>query len=277
MTPAVRDPLRRARHAAARADRVDAEGAGRDRRPADPLARDRDLRGAGVRALPALHRLPGRDDRGVRAAPEPGRRGSASKPSTPGSRRRPAAGSSWSPTGSEGGPSAPPTPTASPTSTSRALLDFHRDHGELATMTVVRPHLQWGVAELDGDGRVGGLRREAPQRALDQRRLLLLRAAGPGLPRRRQRPRARAAAAAGGRAAPVRLPPRGLLGLHGHLQGRGRPQRPLGGRRGSLGGRGTRMKRSLVTGATASSPRTWPAPCSSAATASPRSTCRPPA
>jgi glucose-1-phosphate cytidylyltransferase len=32
-----------------------------------------------------------------------------------------------------------------------ALLDFHRGHGALATMTVVQPHLQWGVAELDGD------------------------------------------------------------------------------------------------------------------------------
>jgi glucose-1-phosphate cytidylyltransferase len=37
-----------------------------------------------------------------------------------------------------------------------ALLDFHRERGAAATMTVVRPHLQWGVAELDGDGRVGG-------------------------------------------------------------------------------------------------------------------------
>jgi glucose-1-phosphate cytidylyltransferase len=36
-----------------------------------------------------------------------------------------------------------------------ALLDFHQAHGALATMTVVRPHLQWGVAELDGD-RVAG-------------------------------------------------------------------------------------------------------------------------
>jgi glucose-1-phosphate cytidylyltransferase len=36
------------------------------------------------------------------------------------------------------------------------LLGFHRKHGGLATMTVVRPHLQWGVAELDRDGRVEG-------------------------------------------------------------------------------------------------------------------------
>ncbi len=37
-----------------------------------------------------------------------------------------------------------------------ALLEFHRGHGEAATMTVVRPHLQWGVAELGEDGRVEG-------------------------------------------------------------------------------------------------------------------------
>jgi glucose-1-phosphate cytidylyltransferase len=36
-----------------------------------------------------------------------------------------------------------------------AQLDFHRAHGHLATMTVVQPHLQWGVAELAGD-RVAG-------------------------------------------------------------------------------------------------------------------------
>ncbi|HEU4905776.1 MAG TPA: sugar phosphate nucleotidyltransferase [Solirubrobacterales bacterium] len=37
-----------------------------------------------------------------------------------------------------------------------ALLDFHAEHGGLGTMTVARPHLQWGVAELDGGGRVKG-------------------------------------------------------------------------------------------------------------------------
>ena len=35
------------------------------------------------------------------------------------------------------------------------LLDGHRDAGLAATVTVVRPHLQWGVAELAGD-RVAG-------------------------------------------------------------------------------------------------------------------------
>jgi glucose-1-phosphate cytidylyltransferase len=32
-----------------------------------------------------------------------------------------------------------------------AQLEFHRGHGAAATMTVVRPNLQWGVAELAGD------------------------------------------------------------------------------------------------------------------------------
>ena len=37
-----------------------------------------------------------------------------------------------------------------------AQLRFHRAHGALATVTVVRPHLQWGVAELGADDRVAG-------------------------------------------------------------------------------------------------------------------------
>lgn len=37
-----------------------------------------------------------------------------------------------------------------------ALLRFHAGHGSLATMTVVRPHLQWGVAEVAEDGTVEG-------------------------------------------------------------------------------------------------------------------------
>jgi len=36
------------------------------------------------------------------------------------------------------------------------LLEFHREHGGLATMTVVRPLLQFGITELDGDGIVTG-------------------------------------------------------------------------------------------------------------------------
>ena len=36
------------------------------------------------------------------------------------------------------------------------LLGFHQAHGALASITVVRPELQFGVAELDGDDRVAG-------------------------------------------------------------------------------------------------------------------------
>ncbi len=38
----------------------------------------------------------------------------------------------------------------------RRLTDFHSAHGDLATMTVVRPVLQFGIAELNGDDRVRG-------------------------------------------------------------------------------------------------------------------------
>ena len=37
-----------------------------------------------------------------------------------------------------------------------ALIRFHAEHGALATMTVVRPELQFGVTELDDDDRVLG-------------------------------------------------------------------------------------------------------------------------
>jgi glucose-1-phosphate cytidylyltransferase len=36
-----------------------------------------------------------------------------------------------------------------------AQLDFHAGHGALATVTVVQPNIQWGVAELDGDAVTG--------------------------------------------------------------------------------------------------------------------------
>ncbi|HET8954177.1 MAG TPA: sugar phosphate nucleotidyltransferase [Solirubrobacterales bacterium] len=36
-----------------------------------------------------------------------------------------------------------------------AELDFHGGHGALATVTVVQPNIQWGVAELDGDAVTG--------------------------------------------------------------------------------------------------------------------------
>jgi glucose-1-phosphate cytidylyltransferase len=36
------------------------------------------------------------------------------------------------------------------------LLAFHRGQGALGTVTVVQPHLQWGVAQLGGEGKVEG-------------------------------------------------------------------------------------------------------------------------
>ncbi len=39
-----------------------------------------------------------------------------------------------------------------------ALLAFHAAHGALASMTVVRPRLQFGVTDIDADGRVRGFR-----------------------------------------------------------------------------------------------------------------------
>jgi glucose-1-phosphate cytidylyltransferase len=38
----------------------------------------------------------------------------------------------------------------------RAELAFHRRHGATATMTVVRPELQFGIADIDDDDRVTG-------------------------------------------------------------------------------------------------------------------------
>ena len=38
------------------------------------------------------------------------------------------------------------------------LVEAHRSRGALATMTVVQPELQFGIAELGGDGRVRGFR-----------------------------------------------------------------------------------------------------------------------
>ena len=126
-----RDPLRRARHPAAGADAVDPEGAGRDRRPADPLARDPDLRRAGLRRFLLLT----------------GYRASRSRSSSPATRvagagrgrvrrHRPRhadrrADRGRARTGSAAGPSAPPTPTASPTSTSPRCSPSTASHGAL--------------------------------------------------------------------------------------------------------------------------------------------------
>ncbi len=40
---------------------------------------------------------------------------------------------------------------ASPTWTSPDLVEFHRNHGKLATVTAVRPPARFGAIEFDGD------------------------------------------------------------------------------------------------------------------------------
>ena len=72
-------------------------------------------------------------------------------------------------------------------------LEYHEEHGALATMAVVRPELQFGITELGDDGGVTGLPGEAALRALDQRRVLLLRIGRSVLPRPRERARTPAA------------------------------------------------------------------------------------
>ena len=105
----------------------------------------------GFDALPARDRLQGRADRALRRRARAGRTASRWSASTRAWRRRRAGGSSCLARAARGRgvASARPTPTASPTSTCDALLDFHGGHGALATMTVVRPELQFGVTELD--------------------------------------------------------------------------------------------------------------------------------
>lgn len=43
-----------------------------------------------------------------------------------------------------------------------SLVEFHRSHGKLATMTAVRPTSRFGVLDLEDDGKVGSFR-EKPQ------------------------------------------------------------------------------------------------------------------
>ena len=147
----------------------------------------------GLSALRAPHRLPRRGDRAVSPRPswpEP----VDVEASTPASTRRPAAACRGRRPARRRhvlphlrrrrGRHRPGRPGAS-----------HHAAGAIATMTVVRPHSQWGVAAIDGTaGR--WLPGEAPARPLDQRRLLLLRAGASSTTSTRPGARARAARAA---------------------------------------------------------------------------------
>ena len=116
-----------------------------------------------------------------------------------------------------------------------ALSDAHAAAGAVATMTVVRPELPFGVARARRPRPGDRVPREAARRALGQRRLLPLRAR---LSRRTwSRTSCWSASRWSGwppteRCTPY--PPRGLLGVHGHLQGRARAQRALGERSRAL-------------------------------------------
>ena len=135
-------------------------------------------------------------------------------------------------------PSAPPTPTASPTSTSAPCSTSTASHGALATVTVVRPRSSSASPSSTTTAGSRGFDEKPRTEHWINGGFFCFEPGVARLPRRRQRARARAARAAGRRRPAARLPPRGLLGLHGHLQGRGRAQRPLGGGRGAVDGLG---------------------------------------
>jgi glucose-1-phosphate cytidylyltransferase len=78
------------------------------------------------------------------------------------------------------------------------LLEFHKSHGKLATVTTVRPS-RFGIIEANSI-RCNKFQRETPTRWLDERRLLRARAPGLRLSRRRRlHLRTRAPGAAGAR------------------------------------------------------------------------------
>ena len=148
------------------------EAARRGRRAADRLARGLDLRRARASGARAPHGLPrragGRVGGGRARGPRASRStcvdtgpGHADGRPRPGG-RRPRSGRA---------PSSSPTATAWPTSTSARSAAAHAATGALATMTVVRPELPFGVAVLDAGDRVTGFREKPVSRRVGQRRL----------------------------------------------------------------------------------------------------------
>ena len=124
--------------------------------------------------------------------------------------------------------SAWPTPTASPTSTSERFSRSTAAHGAGVTMAVVQPRLPFGVARLDGDGSVLGFTEKPRSEEWVNAGFFCFERSALGVLEPdsvlEREPLERLAAA--GRAA--RVPPRGVLGVHGHLQGRDHAQRPVG-------------------------------------------------
>jgi glucose-1-phosphate cytidylyltransferase len=107
------------------------------------------------------------------------------------------------------------------------LLEFHRAHGKLATLTAVRPSSRFGEVVIDND---------MVQVFQDQRRLLHLRARRAGHHRRRRgEPRAVAADQAHPHEAARGLPAHRLLAVHGHAARDGAAERPVAAGQGRLG------------------------------------------
>ncbi len=154
--------------------------------------------------------------------------------------------------------SASPTATASPTSTCRALIEFHREQATLATVTAVQPPGPLRRAASSTGERVTQLPREARRRRrLDQRRLLRALATRGRLHRRR---RHRLGATSRSSGSPptgelALVPARRLLAADGHAARQGAPRRAVGERRRAvedvgLTRRPSGARRVLVTGHT---------------------------
>ena len=56
----------------------------------------------------------------------------------------------------------------------RRVLEFHKSHGKIATVTTVPPISRFGMLEVAGEGRVTNFTEKPKMRRLHQRRLLRL-------------------------------------------------------------------------------------------------------
>ena len=130
-----------------------------------------------------------------------------------------------------------------------ALLAEHAAHGATVTMTVVQPELQFGVAKLDAENRISGFEEKPRSEHWINGGFLCCTGGLFDVLTDASRARARAAGASGRGRVAARLSSPGLLGLHGHLQGRRGPQRPVGERGGTVEAVELKGRTALVTGA----------------------------